>query len=699
MFHHTGRRGLLRMFALFAMLFCNPGTAKSAITISPATLPDWTINSAYSQTLTAFGCTGACFWSSSGNLPPGLSFSTLTGTIGGIPNQAGSFQFMITASDLLNNKGSHSYSVRINAAPAITTPSLPDGAVGGAYSQTIQVSNGTSPYTFSLVSGTLPAGLGLSASSGTISGTPTSVGPSNFTIGVIDAAQAATSRVFILTIDAPLTITTNGVLPGGSAGSAYSQTLAGSGGTPPYTWSVSSGTLPSGLSLNASTGVLSGSLSATGTFTFTVQVADSNHATASRQFAIMIAPSAQPLSITTGATLPGGAAGSSYSQTLAATGGTPPYTWAVTAGALPASISLDAASGTVSGTPTAAGSFNFTVQVTDVAKNNASKAFSLAITSNSPTLSITTVTPLPGATQGAAYSQSLTASGGKPPYTWSITTGALPTGLTLNGSSGVISGTPTTTGAFAFSVHVSDSASATADQQSTIVVVAPSSTPSLSIMGVPAASNSAAAVNFDVTLSAPYPRAVIGQVTLTFQPSGPAARDDPSIQFSTGGRTLSFTIAAGNTHATFPASTVAFQTGTVAGTITLTVSSDLPGGSASRSATVAPTAPGIQSMTVVTNNTGFQVQIAGFSNSRDLTAASFHFTAASGQILQTSDLTVDLSSPASQWYSGTSSSQFGGAFLLVVPFTVQQGASSGLASVSAQLRNTQGTSSAGSASF
>jgi large repetitive protein len=255
-----------------------------AITISPATLPDWTINSAYSQTLTAIGCSGACVWSSSGNLPPGLSLSTVTGTITGIPNKAGSFQFMITASDLLKDKGyqgSHSYSVRINAAPAITTSSLPDGTLGGAYSQTIQVSNGTSPYTFSLVSGALPAGLGLSASSGTISGTPTSAGPSNFTISVIDAAQAATSRVYILTIDAPLTITTNGVLPGGSAGSAYSQTLAASGGTPPYTWSVSSGTLPSGLSLNASTGILSGSLSASGTFTFTVQVADSNHATAS----------------------------------------------------------------------------------------------------------------------------------------------------------------------------------------------------------------------------------------------------------------------------------------------------------------------------------------------------------------------------------------------------------------------------------
>ena len=248
-------------------------------------------------------------------------------------------------------------------------------------------------------------------------------------------------------------------------------------------------------------------------------------------------------------------------------------------------------------------------------------------------------------------------------------------------------------------MHVSDSASAVADQQSTIAVVVPSSTPSLSIVGVPSAANSAAAVSFDVTLSAPYAITVTGQVMLAFQPTGPAARDDPSIQFSTGGRTLRFTIAAGNTHATFPASTVALQTGTVAGTITLTVSSDLPGGTPSSSATVAPTAPGIQSMTVVTNSTGFQVQIAGFSNSRDLTAASFHFTAASGQTLQTSDLTVDLSSVASQWYSGTNSSQFGGAFLLVVPFTVQQGASSGLASVSVQLRNTQGTSSAGSARF
>jgi len=96
-----------------------------------------------------------------------------------------------------------------------------------------------------------------------------------------------------------------------------------------------------------------------------------------------------------------------------------------------------------------------------------------------------TISPatLPDSTINSAYSQTLNASGGKPPYTWSITKGALPTGLTLNRSSAVISGTPTTTGAFTFNVHVSDSASATADQQFSIVVVAPSSTPSLSIVG------------------------------------------------------------------------------------------------------------------------------------------------------------------------------------------------------------------------
>ena len=586
--------------------------AHAAIKISPAALPDWTVNSPYSQNLTASGCSGICTWSFTGSLPPGLSLAILNGSLSGIPTRAGSFGFTVTATDTLGANASQVYTIVINPSPSITTATLANGTVGVAYSQTIAATGGTPPYSLSLTSGTLPAGLTLDRASGEIKGTPGAAGASNFTVQVMDHAQATASQPFTLTIAAAaqsLTITTTSPLPGGATDAAYSQTLAASGGTPPYTWSVSSGALPAGISLNSSNGLLAG-------------------------------------------------------------------------------------------TPTASGTFQFTTQVTDSGTGKASKAFALTITAATSNLAITTTAPLPGASVGSAYSQTLTATGGKPPYSWSVTTGALPDGLSLNSNSGLISGTPTATGSFTFNARVTDSASAPANQLLSINVGPASATPSLTITGIPANTNSAAQVPFDVVLSSVYTRTVTGQVTLTFQPSVTVSRDDPAVQFASGSRSVNFTIPAGSTHATFSANPAAFQTGTVAGTIKLTVTSDLPGGATASSAAVVPAAaPVISSATIVTNSSGFQIQVSGFSNSRELAGASFHFTAKSGQSVQTSDLSVNLSSLASQWYTGTASNPFGGEFLLVVPFTVQQGGSSGLASVSVQLQNSQAASLAATANF
>src|SRR5438309_8509446 len=129
---------------------------------------------------------------------------------------------------------------------------------------------------FSVSAGTLPTGLTLS-SSGVISGTPTAAGPFNFTITVTDSAAATASQAYTLTINSAgstLQITTTSPLPSGTVSTPYSQTLTATGGTTPYTWSVASGTLPSGISLNASSGALTGTSSSAGTFTFTAQVTD-----------------------------------------------------------------------------------------------------------------------------------------------------------------------------------------------------------------------------------------------------------------------------------------------------------------------------------------------------------------------------------------------------------------------------------------
>src|SRR5205814_7077182 len=100
-------------------------------------------------------------------------------------------------------------------------------------------------------------------------------------------------------------------------------------------------------------------------------------------------------------------------------GGTAPYAWSVISGSLPAGLTLNATSGAISGTPTTAGTSNFTAQVTDSASGKASKAFTLTINSTAPPLSITTASPLVSGTVGTAYSQTLAATGGTPPYAWS----------------------------------------------------------------------------------------------------------------------------------------------------------------------------------------------------------------------------------------------------------------------------------------
>ena len=164
--------------------------------------------------------------------------------------------------------------------------------------------------------------------------------------------------------------------------------------------------------------------------------------------------------------LANGTAGVAYSATLAATGGVTPYVWSIVSGSLPAGLSLNASTGMISGTPTSAGTSNFTVQVTDAQNPADSDTQALSLTINSPAPLNITTTSLPDARRGRSYSQTLQATGGVKPYTWSLAAGTLPPGLSLNAATGVISGTPTTRGTWSFTVRVQDSqAPAASDTQ------------------------------------------------------------------------------------------------------------------------------------------------------------------------------------------------------------------------------------------
>src|SRR5207253_4359888 len=311
-------------------------------------------------------------WSiAAGSLPTGLTLNSATGQITGTPNQSCTFPFTAQVKDSLNATATTNLSIAISpSALAVMTSSLPNGVVGVMYPATnLTASGGTPPYAWSVTTAatTFPPGLTL-GSTGQITGTPTAAATFNFTVQVTDSVSStATTNLRILINAAPPLIVTTTALPNGTAGAAYPSTnLQASGGVPPYAWSVTTAatTFPPGLTLS-STGQITGTPTAAATYNFTVQVKDSQNATATTNLRILI--NAAPPLIVTATALPNGTAGAAYPSTnLQASGGVPPYAWSVTTAAttFPPGLTLSS-TGQITGTPTAAATYNFTVQVKD----------------------------------------------------------------------------------------------------------------------------------------------------------------------------------------------------------------------------------------------------------------------------------------------------------------------------------------------
>ena len=377
-------------------------SAPSLLSINTTTLASGAVQVAYSATLAASGGTSPYSWSiSSGALPSGLSLNASTGVVAGAPTQAGTFPFTVKVTDASSAPQWASQQLAINVAAtvvplSINTPALPGGIMQTPYpGGALSASGGTTPYTWSVASGSLPPGLNLNASTGAITGTPTATGTFTFTAQAKDSsptpqtASASASAVIV----AQLRITTTS-LPIPQLQTSYSVTLGLSGGMPPYVWSVSSGSLPPGLTLNSSTGAISGVPTTAGSYMFTVQVSDppSIPQTATAQLTASVPAATTPLQITS-SSLPGGQVSVSYQATLAASGGTTPYSWSVVSGALPSGLTLQATTGQISGTPSLAGSFGFILQVKDSAGQSASSSFSISILS--PALTSTSSTAAP----------------------------------------------------------------------------------------------------------------------------------------------------------------------------------------------------------------------------------------------------------------------------------------------------------------
>ena len=409
----------------------------------------------------------------------------------------------------------------------------------------------------------------------------------DYTFTGFSGGLAGTSNPQTLTMNGPVTVTANfvfnppvittpAILPGGSVGIPYSTTLAAIGGTPGYEWIGLSGSPPPGINtLGISSGVLSGTPTLAGTYTFTILLEDAVGVRTTANFSITTVSSSQ-VTINSPSALPGGTVGTSYLYTLIGAGGTQPYTWSLTSGNLTSSgLNLNGSTGTISGQPLSPGTYGFTVQLSDSVGHSTSQTFSIVVTSGTSPLTILTPPSLPRRNSDSPYSITLGASGGTPNYTWSLLSGPLPPGITF--SNGLLSGTPTTTGVYSLIIQVTDAAARTASTTFTVTVAAPSPLPVTS-----SPDNQTVAPGFPATFTVfVSPSAGFGTDTVSFStaglPSGATVTFNPPTLTGSGSTTLTITPAAGSPTGQYPIEVFAQDGGNIfAGIVSVTVNPATP---------------------------------------------------------------------------------------------------------------------------
>ncbi len=356
-------------------------TQAGCLTVNPPTLPLISAGQAFSQTFTATGGAGPFTFSLSGEpLPTGLTFSA-SGVLAGTPTQLGNFCFTVKATGAGGCMGARTYQLTVNRlAVNPSNPVLPSGTQGQAYSQTFTATTGLPPpnlpNTFRLTGGQLPPGLSL-ATSGALTGTPSTTGLFSFTVRVTDNFGYTGERQYSLRICPVITLNpANAALPAGALGQAYSQTISATGGVAPLTFTVSAGSLPPNLTLSSG-GLLAGAPTGLGLFNFTVRVTDANGCFAERAYSLRICPliTLQPTA------LANGNINTAYNQTLTASGGVGPYMFTLESGTLPSGLSLTTG-GVLSGTPAQNGVFNPTIKATDANGCTGTRAYTFIISGN-----------------------------------------------------------------------------------------------------------------------------------------------------------------------------------------------------------------------------------------------------------------------------------------------------------------------------
>jgi hypothetical protein len=456
---------------------------------TPAALTDVAKSEGYSVQLVAPTIDGTTtFVVQSGTLPAGLTLST-AGLLAGTPSSAGTVAWTVRATGI-NAFADRTFTQLIANRPAwSTSAALANTAQSVAYTTTLSATNGFSPG-FAVVSGFVPTGTALS-DGGVLSGTPTALGTYTFTVRSTSATSAIiyADRTFTqTTVPLPVWVTAGGAYADVPQGAAVTSVQLSA--TNALTFTVSSGSLPTGLSLSA-TGLLSGTPTVSGSYSWTVRATGSaTNATADRSFSMLVATVP---TWTTAAALANTSASVAYSTTLSATNALASG-YSVISGSLPTGASLSS-TGVLSGTPSATGSYSFTIRAMSTTSSivYADRAFTQTVVAL-PVWSTPEAGALTDVASAAAYSIQFTATNA---VSYAVQSGTLPTGLTLSGG-GLLSGTPSAAGSFSFTIRATgNAANSTADRSWTqLVATAPSWVTSASI------ANTSQAVLYSTTLTA-----------------------------------------------------------------------------------------------------------------------------------------------------------------------------------------------------
>jgi hypothetical protein len=346
---------------------------KAPLVLDPAAFPAADSGRPYAAQVRLTRGTGASYAVTGGALPAGLALDPKTGAITGTPAAHGTSPFQISVVDAERRTARRDYAITVRTQPlALSTDALPDATSGTPYLAALSATGSVEPYRWA-VSGKLPKGLAFDG--GRLTGTPAETGTFALTVSATGADGKSANRKLTLKVLAPPLALGAGAPADGMEGVSYTHAFTATGGEGTYTWSLASGALPAGLTLDRATGTISGRPTTPGESAFTLKVADTTGHSATRELKLKVHPPG--MAIGTPA-FPVELQGEPFSAMLSVLGGTAPYTWAVTGGALPAGLTLDP-SGAITGAATAGGTATFTVTVTDASGAQVSKALEIEV--------------------------------------------------------------------------------------------------------------------------------------------------------------------------------------------------------------------------------------------------------------------------------------------------------------------------------